>query len=424
MKPGKITRRIAQAFLVLCLLMSVAAIAVDAAPPTAYLEGNTQVAPGEEFTVTLRTEQAMCGVDGATVAYDTSILEQVGDVAVSEGWTLLGNQPIRAMGTVESYHVLRLTFRVKEDTAADAFEVRVENVMLLTANYERTESQSLTFRGNIQRPLSSDCSLSSLSIVGIELNNFDPTQFKYYLNAPADMTELDIIAIPSDEKASVKIDKEPLVPGQRALTKITVTAEDGTKAVYTLYVTLSESTEVEIDCSLISLDIPGYDIGFMPDKFIYSLTVDSSVEQLEIDPIPAYENAVATLPEYQLIKGQTTKIQIVVSCEDEGIESMTYTIYVTRKDETNPPPSTSGNESDPESDEPQTKPAQTDAAQQSGKDETDEPSGASSSKGSGGAYIVLNVFFGFLIGMLSIAVIVLALLLMITRRKLNDRKYR
>ncbi len=83
--------------------------------------------------------------------------------------------------------------------------------------------------------LSNDASLASLTVSAGTLSpEFDPDITSYTLELPSGTTSVTLTAVPNDEKASVEGDGE--IANLPADVTITVTAEDGTKATYSVHI--------------------------------------------------------------------------------------------------------------------------------------------------------------------------------------------
>lgn len=93
--------------------------------------------------------------------------------------------------------------------------------------------------------LSSDATLSDLTIDGTTINGFIPQTTEYNVVLPVGTTTIPTVdAIPNDSKATVDITQATSLPG---LAKVTVTAEDGTVMVYTINFSIEEINTIKID---------------------------------------------------------------------------------------------------------------------------------------------------------------------------------
>lgn len=106
---------------------------------------------------------------------------------------------------------------------------------------------------NVRREaLTADATLQSLSIKECKSFKLKPDKFTYTVKVKKSVKELTLDYVLSDENSSVEIeDNENLKDGSKV--KITVTAEDGTKKVYTLTISKEQKTTKK-DTSNISVE--------------------------------------------------------------------------------------------------------------------------------------------------------------------------
>jgi len=85
--------------------------------------------------------------------------------------------------------------------------------------------------------LSGNANLKSLTINGLSPSGFSPDVTSYTMTVPDSAPDrLTVVAVPEDGTASVSVSGDTLVNGAATVT-VTVTAQDGTKKVYTVKVT-------------------------------------------------------------------------------------------------------------------------------------------------------------------------------------------
>lgn len=119
---------------------------------------------------------------------------------------------------------------------ADGLKVLSKNEEELSLSYHPLE---VVVKG--KREASSLTSLSALSAQGVVLSpEFSKSIYQYKTKVPREVTRLLISALPSDEKAGIKVaGNGDFVFGDN-LVKVIVTAEDGSEAVYEIIVTREE----------------------------------------------------------------------------------------------------------------------------------------------------------------------------------------
>ena len=125
------------------------------------------------------------------------------------------------------------------------------NRITITVTAEDGSKRAYTI--NIAREaLTADATLKELTIKEVKSFKLEDDKFTYNIKIKKGVKELTIDYALSDENASVEIDgNENLKDGSKV--KITVTAEDGTKKVYTLNISV-EDEDTKTDTSSISVE--------------------------------------------------------------------------------------------------------------------------------------------------------------------------
>lgn len=125
------------------------------------------------------------------------------------------------------------------------------NRITITVTAEDGSKRAYTI--NIAREaLTADATLKELTIKEVKTFKLEDDKFTYNIKIKKGVKELTIDYALSDENASVEIDgNENLKDGSKV--KITVTAEDGTKKVYTLNISV-EDEDTKTDTSSISVE--------------------------------------------------------------------------------------------------------------------------------------------------------------------------
>ena len=181
---------------------------------------------------------------------------------------------------------------------------------------------------------SSDASLKSLDVSGYTLYpRFSSGTKTYSMKVANGVTGLRVTAIPTDSKASVSISgnsnwKEGVNP-----VKITVTAEDGTKAVYTVNVTRASAKEKSSDTNVSLNILSPHTItpNFSNKTNEYYVTVPNDVTKLDLTVTPYDKDTSVKISgnkDFEL--GKENKVTIKVTAEDGTTK--TITLNVTRSE--------------------------------------------------------------------------------------------
>lgn len=181
--------------------------------------------------------------------------------------------------------------------------------------------------------LSSDAKLKSLILAGYSLNpNFSSNTYEYNLKVPYDVTSIDVSAIPNVETSLVVISgNKDFKVGENTI-KVKVTAEDGTLKTYKVNVERLSQSVVNTNAYLSSLTLGNATLNetFDKEKYLYTVDVDSNIDNLDITAIPELSSSVVSITGNENFTGGKNNVYIKVTSID-GIEK-TYTIEVNKED--------------------------------------------------------------------------------------------
>ena len=201
-----------------------------------------------------------------------------------------------------------------------------------TTNNNNSTNNTKSSNSNSQKSASSNANLKNLVIDQEGLTPmFSSVVTSYSLTVPEKVTKLNIT--PTMEQAGAKYwitGDEDLQMGKNIVT-ITVTATDGTKKTYTIYVDRVQDT-TKADASLKNLIIDGVELNpeFTPETLEYTLgQFDSSVEKLTILAYANSDNAKVEIQGNENFKDGENIIKIIVTAED-GTTTREYTLKFNR----------------------------------------------------------------------------------------------
>lgn len=159
---------------------------------------------------------------------------------------------------------------------------------------------------------------------------------EYSFEVLYEVEKLDILALPLNDQASVRIvGNDKLKVGDNTV-DIYVTSPDGKmQTVYSLYVKrLARGEDIyypENDASLFSLSVPGYSIKFESVIHEYHIHLPNNVNSLEINATPTFEDATISVSNTNnLVNGSI--ITVTVTSADET-KTQKYTIKITKDPE-------------------------------------------------------------------------------------------
>ena len=326
------------------------------------LNSNNSVKENDRITLNLDISGfnlgSINGIEGV-LNYDSNILELKGANSEQFNFGTLnldnnkfafaGKNPINSNSTIITF-----TFKAiaSGNVTVSVSDVKLANNGALLSILSNTTSNNIT----VEPILSDDNNINSITIssgtINKEINNEDTY---YIINVDSSVNTITINGILSSEKASSEGFGTYNLTGTHTLITVDVTAEDGTAKKYTFEVIKNidntnnttntnnqnnKETKVETvslqkfiyssDSYLENLIIEGYEIEFDKDTYEYSLTVDSDVESLILDPILSNSNATYTIYGNSDFQEGENIVTIVVTAEDGS--TSTYKINVNKEE--------------------------------------------------------------------------------------------
>lgn len=207
------------------------------------------VEPGEEIEIRIKVKDIVDIPDGiaglsAKLEYDTTKLERVGEGQSLNGFMLVEGDTIELAkypGVTSETEIAKFTFKAKEGVTGVAqiklSGVEVANGTDLFALGKDVIKTITIAKLDVTEPPSSNNNLSSISIDGTPILNFDEDTLIYTLTAVENSkTSIEISAETEDAKATViGTGTKELNVGENSF-NIVVTAEDGTQKTYVVKV--------------------------------------------------------------------------------------------------------------------------------------------------------------------------------------------
>lgn len=177
-------------------------------------------------------------------------------------------------------------------------------------------------------PKSSDITLKSLTIKPGKIA-FDKNNFQYKVDIEYNIENIEVTAVPTSDKADIKIEQpEKLEIGENIIS-IIVTAEDGTTGKYIIVVNKLEKPSSE--ATIKNITIKGYTLDFKSDIYKYELEIEDD-NKLDIEVELNDDKA-----KYQILGNNNLKNNsiITIQVEDEDGTIKNYKIKVLKLVETN-----------------------------------------------------------------------------------------
>ena len=239
----------------------------------------------KEYTLTVTRGTASTDADLGSLA-----LTDADGNAVSLNETFSGSRTAYTANADHDDEEVRVTWTTSDENATTVpaqpaegsqYTLELDDVgetvtltITVTAEDESTKEYTLTV---LREPMSTDNSLSSLSITGVSLSPaFNSAVYAYTATATFDDEEVEFAFAANDDEATTDPATSPhtlaLSPGENEQT-ITVTAEDGTAQAYTITVSRPGFLLKQLDGTVISEGITVTE-GEEPDTFTVELATE------------------------------------------------------------------------------------------------------------------------------------------------------
>lgn len=176
------------------------------------------------------------------------------------------------------------------------------------------------YKLNFSTEKSTNSKLDGILIGGEPLEGFDPNVTSYSVQLPIGTTTLpEITPIAADEFQQIVV----TTAGVNGVTRITVTAGNGSTTIYQIAFSVNAYT----DNTLKSLTVEGYDIGFEPTKNEYWVNLPQGTTELPKVNYELQDSQFQTANERPLTSGLTGDYKITVRPQSGA--SRTYVIHFT-----------------------------------------------------------------------------------------------
>lgn len=162
---------------------------------------------------------------------------------------------------------------------------------------------------------------------------FDKNITEYYLIVDLTIEEVNVEAVPEDEKSKITITgNSDLQEGENTV-KILVKAENGNTKTYTINITKTNDLE-KVNATLKSLSVKGFNFypSFKTNIYNYNLTVNEKLTQLEILAETEIEEATYEIIGNENLKEGDNLIKVIVTAKDgETKREYKINVYLSNK---------------------------------------------------------------------------------------------
>ena len=337
-------KKIITAVLALVLCVSVFAVGALAAPSgTSSLDGPNVVRAGDKITLTFSVDGSnIHGITGE-LYFDESMLEMQGTPTskIKDPWEvefngldfLVYDDSLDAAISGKTA-IFTVTFKVKSDlTPGTKINVRCKN-LTISDGVAETVCSNATYSATLSAPASKDNTLKSMTVSNATISpGFSADVTKYTAEVPYSVSSLDLKAVANDSNARVDISGNSLKPGGTTDVKVTVTAENGDKKVYTITVKRAQDPNYvpSGNNDLGSISVEGFLLSpvFSKDVVNYVIWLPYETDHVTVTATASSKlAAVQVLGGEDLAPGADNEIRII--CTAENGQQKVYTVIAKR----------------------------------------------------------------------------------------------
>jgi len=204
--------------------------------------------------------------------------------------------------------------------------------IVVTAENGSTKTYKVTINRLDNR--STNNYLKSLTITNAKIN-FNKGTLNYNIIVENNIDSISIKADPEDSKSTVTGTGNKKLNNYLNTFSIVVTAENGTQRTYRINISRKDKDgnlgELSKNNNLKSIEIKDYNLDFNPNTLKYNLSVDNTVNKLEISAIAEDSNSTVKINNVEELKvGENL---IIIEVTSQSGETKKYELVVVRKND-------------------------------------------------------------------------------------------
>lgn len=304
----------------------------------ASLGGPDVVRAGDTVTLSFYAGGGIFGCRGV-LSYDSSVMELLSiKPSIGGAWKvdISGNiimayddsqeNPITGYSTI-----CTATFKIS-DSAAPGTTVSASISAELTTTELTAAGGGGSWSRTIAEPLSDNANLASLVVSNASITpGFSPSTTSYSASVPFETSVLQVSATAEHAGAKVSVSSTNLVENATTDVQVTVTAENGSKKVYHIYVDRPRDPNyVESSVNTLSeLGVKDFQISpaFKPERQAYAVYLPYEVNSIQVTAKTTDNKATVKAPTIKDIPVGETTYEIPVKAENGKVRNYTITVF-------------------------------------------------------------------------------------------------
>lgn len=298
---------------VLCVIiaMLLLPIIVNASSGTISVGGANTAVVGNKITVTVNLKGTALGSWEMDLNYDKSYLQLISSTAEGGGTYMVNasTSAIKSKNYTFTFKALKNGSTKLSVGSYSVYDFNDQSLVSISSSSSKTIK--IMTQAELEASYSKDNNLKSLTVDGFELTPvFNKDVLNYSVIVPEDTTKINIKAVASDSKSSIKGDGEIEINTGTNTVEIVVTAENGSEKTYTISVEVKDNNPIYVKVNDRELSlVKAARLLSKPDAFEDTTLTINDVE------IPAFYNEVCDITLVGL-KSEDGKIDLFIYDKD------------------------------------------------------------------------------------------------------------
>lgn len=288
-------------------------IMVNASSGTISVSGANTGVVGNKITVTVNLKGTALGSWEMDLNYDKSYLQLISSTAEGGGTYMVNasTSAIKSKNYTFTFKALKSGSTKLSVGSYSVYDFNDQSLVSISSSSSKTIK--IMTQAELEASYSKDNNLKSLTVEGFELTpTFDKDVLNYSVIVPEDTIKINVKAVASDSRSSIKGDGEIEVNTGANTVSVVVTAENGSEKTYTISVEVKDNNPIYVKVNNKDLSlVKASRLLSKPDAFEETTVTINDVE------IPAFYNEICDITLVGL-KSDDGKINLFIYDKDNN----------------------------------------------------------------------------------------------------------
>lgn len=288
-------------------------IMVNASSGTISVSGANTGVVGNKITVTVNLKGTALGSWEMDLNYDKSYLQLISSTAEGGGTYMVNasTSAIKSKNYTFTFKALKSGSTKLSVGSYSVYDFNDQSLVSISSSSSKTIK--IMTQAELEASYSKDNNLKSLTVEGFDLTpTFDKDVLNYSVIVPEDTIKINVKAVASDSRSSIKGDGEIEVNTGANTVSVVVTAENGSEKTYTISVEVKDNNPIYVKVNNKDLSlVKASRLLSKPDAFEETTVTINDVE------IPAFYNEICDITLVGL-KSDDGKINLFIYDKDNN----------------------------------------------------------------------------------------------------------